>query len=174
MPDVQEISEALSRLFLTYPGFQTDDIAGVLKVYFEAVSEYETQDILNAVHVFIIGAAPGHNAAFAPSAPQLGAMTRAVRDRRLDHERLLQKPALPEPPIKFAPGERERVVAMAEAHIQKMTAAMRTDDAAADARMRDLTARTHSRFQADMSDAAVRNRLRLFDIGDSDAEHDAA
>lgn len=167
------ISEALTRLFRTYPAFRMDDTADAMLAYFEAVEPYETVDILTAVRNFLSGSAPGHNPAYAPSAPLLGAETRRVMNLRLDSEARSRKPALPPPEIIHTPEERARVAAMVDDLVRRNTEQMRTADAEKDRRLRNLTARTNARFMPDMSPAAMKRRLG-FSIGDPEGDIDVA
>lgn len=173
--DPEQVTAAFNRLFSTYPQFAAADLAESAGAYFEAVEPYETVDILAAVKSFLSGSAPGHNPAFAPSAPLVGAETRRLMNLRLDRERrdALSKPRLPPPDIVHTPESRARVAAMAQAHIERMADIARTEDAEMDRRQRDLAARTNARFAPDMSPEAMRRRLG-FSVGDRDGQDDAA
>lgn len=142
------------------------------KVYFEAVSSYSVVDIEHAVDNFLAGSAPGHNPAYPPAAPLVGAECRRVMNLRLDSEHRA-RPALPVPMVELSPEERARMAALAE----RTVAALRTPDRAAEVeeenRRRQGWERTHSRFQPDMSPGAVRQRLG-FVVGDPDGDADAA
>jgi len=169
-PDVQEVSGALNRLFLTYPSFQVDDPAATLKVYFEAVSEYETQDVLAAIHGFIIGIVPGHNAAFAPSAPQVGAASRLAMHQRLDSEnRERRLNALPPPQIEHDAESQERVRKMAAKAVERLAASLRTDEAAAELRQSKRLAEHDDRFIGRRSEREIARSLGL-SAGDPDGE----
>lgn len=169
-PDVQRVSEALKRLFRTYPGFQTDDVAATMQVYFEAVQPYATEDIEAAVTNFLTGSAPGHNPSFAPSAPLLGAEARRVMNLRVESEARERRyhPQLPAPDIEHTPESRARVAAMtanllANLKPQKM-------DAASD---KEYWAGTHEMFAPDPSEAALRRRLG-YSAGDPDGDREVA
>lgn len=90
----------MEALFRTYPGFRADDLAATVKTYLHAVSIYETRDVIQGISDFITGNVPGHNTAFAPSAPQVGSAVRRAMERRLNSERL-DKLALPAPADDF-------------------------------------------------------------------------
>lgn len=152
------MTAAFNRLFSTYPQFATGDFGEAMRAYFDAVELYETIDIVAAVKNFLSGSAPGMNPAFAPSAPMVGAETRRVMNLRLDAEHRSRVP-LPPPTVSHAPDELARMSAKAEEAIARLTASMRTEDAAADKRQRDGWARTNARFQPDMSPNAVKRRL---------------
>lgn len=165
-PDVQRVSEALKRLFRTYPGFQTDDLAATMQVYFEAVQPYDTADIETAVSNFLTGAAPGHNPSFAPSAPLLGAETRRVMNIRLESEALVRRfhPQLPPAPIQHTPESRARIAAMTAELLANLSP--KKMDALSD---KEYWAGTHEMFMPDMDEAAMRRRLG-YSVGDPDGD----
>lgn len=147
-----------------------------MRVYFEAVSEYETQDIEAAVGNFLGGTAPGHNPAFAPPAPLVGAETRRVMNLRLDRanrEKTL-RPRLPPPDVKRDPASMARVAALMAQTVENLAAEKRTEDAAADKRRSEMFAKTNARFAPDMSPEAVRARLNpnkpFYGVGNDDGE----
>lgn len=170
--DPEQVTAAFNRLFSTYPRFGGSDLGEAMRAYFEAVEPYETQDILAAVRNFLSGAAPGVNPAFAPSAPMVGAETRRVMNLRLDAEHRSRIP-LPPPMIEHTPEERQRMAAMADAAIARLTQSLRTEDAEAERRRAEGWARTNARFQPDMSPDTVKRRLG-FSVGDPDGDADAA
>lgn len=146
-----------------------------MKVYLEAIEPYEVRDINTAVTNFLTGAAPGHNPAFAPAAPQLAAECRRVLNLRLDHEQRmgLKRPRLPPPDVVRSPESQARVKALAERTINDLASVLRTEDAAEARRKSDFVARVHDRFQPDMSDDAVAERLMGWRVG-NDGEGEAA
>lgn len=141
--------------------------------YFDAVQLYELVDIHTAVRNFLSGSAPGHNPAYAPSAPLVGAEVRRVMNLRLDSEARTKLPELPPPAIKRTPEEIARVEAMVKAVVERNAAIMRTEDAEKDRRARELAARTNERFKPDMTPAAMKRRLG-FSVGDPDGDRDVA
>lgn len=180
MNDQQRISQALDKLFRTYHSFDQGETAAEIlrnrtekaKVYFEAVSRYQAVDIEQAVDNFLAGSAPGHNPAYAPAAPLVGAECRRVMNLRLDSEHRSRIP-LPTPTVEHTPEELARMSAKAEEAIARLTASLRTEDAEADKRQRAGWERTNARFQPDMSPNAVKRRLG-FSVGDPDGDADAA
>ena len=127
------------------------------KVYFEAVSIYEVVDIEQAVSDFITGNVPGHNAAFAPSAPQVGSAVRRAMERRVEAERL-NRLALPPPPDDFVqdpPEVRARNREMMDQLAASLASTMDMDRAP----LRDLQRRTNERFDPP-----------AYTIGDPDAD----
>jgi len=147
-----------------------------MRVYFEAVSDYETQDIEAAVGNFLGGTAPGHNPSFAPPAPLVGAETRRVMNLRLDrmNRQKTLRPRLPTTDIQRSPESMARVAALMAQAIEGLAAEKRTEDAAADKRRAELFAKTNARFAPDMSHEAVRARLNpsrpYYAVGNDDGE----
>lgn len=143
-----------------------------MKVYFEAVSEYQTADVLDAVHAFITGSVPGHNPSFAPSAPEVGSACRRAMFKRLDAERL-DKLALPPPPdtwVDDAPDVKARNKAKLDQLAADLAAALRTDEAETERRRLETMNRTNARFAPDYDPKAMARRLG-FDVGDPDEQN---
>lgn len=114
------------------------------KVYFEAVSIYETQDVIQGISDFITGTVPGHNPAFAPSAPQVGSAVRRAMERRVEAERL-NRLALPPPADVFVqdpPEVRAKNRARLDALAAELAGSMQMDNSA----LRNLQERTNARF----------------------------
>jgi len=171
--DPKTVSAAFQRLFRTYPSFQADAGEDALRVYFEAVGPYETRDIEAAVQSFITGSAPGHNPAFAPSAPMVGAEARRLMNMRLDseHREKLRQPALPPPDVVHDEESRARVKAMVDDMIQRNADLRRTEEATQ--KRNDVWAKTNARFNPDADPYAMRKRLG-FETGDPEGDADAA
>lgn len=95
-----------------------------MRAYYDAVAPYATQDIEAAVRNFLAGTAPGHNPAWAPPAPLVGAETRRVMNLRLDSEARdrLARPRLPPPDIEHTPASKARVAALVVATANKLSA----------------------------------------------------
>lgn len=163
------MTAAFNRLFSTYPQFVGADTGELILAYFDAIEPYDTQDILAAVKSFLTGAAPGHNPAYAPSAPMVGAEARRVMNLRLDSERRMKalRPSLPAPTIEHSPAERARVAAMADDLVRRTAEQLNTPDNAT--HRKDVWGPVHQRFYPDMSPAATKRRLG-FDVGDADED----
>lgn len=71
-------------LLSSFPNFQSGDAESALAAYELAVTDYHSQDLADAVKAFVQGSVPGHNMAFAPTAPQLASACRRARESRLD------------------------------------------------------------------------------------------
>lgn len=159
-PDTTQATKALEALFRTYPGFRADDLAATVKTYLHAVSIYETRDVIQGISDFITGNVPGHNPAFAPSAPQVGSAVRRAMERRLESERL-SKLSLPPPADDFEQDPPE-VRAKNRARLDALAASLASTMDMDKAPLRDLQNRTNAYF-----DPAAR-----YTVGDPDAEGD--
>lgn len=182
MNDQQKISAALERLFRTYPsqikGDSELDVArnrvASAKVYFDAVAPYTSGDVEAAVEAFLTGAVPGHNAAFAPSAPQVGSACRRAMEKRLDIENRARRlrPALPAPEIEKTPEQR----AKAKAQVAEFVASV-ADSPAAEATTKQRNAqwaRVNARFDPPQDDASLMERLMGYSVGSPESEREAS
>lgn len=182
MNDQQRISAALERLFRTYPsqakGDSEFEIArnrvASAKVYFDAVAPYAADDVEDAVQAFLTGSVPGHNAAFAPSAPQVGSACRRAMEQRLDivNRARRLRPALPAPPIEHTDEERQR----AKAKVAEFVASV-SDDPADEATIAIRNARwakVNARFAPPMDDHSVMERLLGYSVGSPESEREAS
>ena len=177
----QIVSESLDRLFRTYPSSNQGETVGEIlrnriervKVYLEAISQYETQDIEVAVSNFLAGSAPGHNPAFAPPAPQLAAEVRRVMNLRAERSALLKRVnALPPPQIEHSPESRERIRRMAQGAIQRLEASITPEQREREKRLKESWGKVNEMFQPDMSEEGIARRLG-YSVG-NDAEDFAA
>lgn len=174
---------AFAKLFQTYQSFQAATEAEAdetLRVYFEAVEPYQTDDILKAVENFLNGNVPGANAAFAPPAPHVGAECRRVMNLRLNHERLM-RPALPPPTDREIPAdERERVKAKFQAWKASIPQTDEETERAAASKARGEREVRWLRDRGDLvelrgsSVPISQTLLRQFEVGDSDGDRDVA
>lgn len=164
--DPQTVAAAFQRLFRTYPQFQADGAEDALRVYFEAVDPYETADIEAAVRNFLSGSAPGHNPAFAPSAPQVGAETRRVMSQRLEAEARSRaaRPALPPPDIEKTPEQRARAKALVEQTVANLTGLTEPEHMASADNRKSILERANARFDSE----------RGYGVGDPDGDRDVA
>ncbi|CDP50690.1 hypothetical protein [Devosia sp. DBB001] len=173
------IADAFDRLFRTYqqgdhsadPGDLARERLAKAKVYFEAVSIYEAEDVEAAVSDFLSGSVPGHNAAFVPTAPQVGSATRRAMERRTDRlarEKALH-PRLPPPDVPKTPESHARVKAMVDGLVESFAEQHRTEDAAAAKRKHDQMVKANSRFLDESDEDAMRERLG-YSVGDRDGE----
>jgi hypothetical protein len=158
-PDPAQATKALEALFRTYPGFKADDLAAMVKTYLHAVSIYETRDVIQGISDFITGNVPGHNPAFAPSAPQVGSAVRRAMERRVEAERL-DRLQLPPPSDDFQQDPPE-VRAKNKARLDALAASLASSMDMDRAPLRDLQRRTNERFDPP-----------AYSVGDPDAEND--
>jgi len=168
------VAEAFGRLFQTYPQFQAAESDKAMRAYFEAVEPYETRDIEAAIHSFITGSAPGHNAAYAPNAPQVGSETRRLMNLRLDREarERLAQPRLPPPDIEHSPESQARVKEMVAGVVANLKSVTADEDEATAKRRAEMWDRTNRAFRPELSDREVGRRLG-FSVGDPE-DHEAA
>lgn len=141
-----------------------------MKTYLHAVSIYETCDVIKGISDFITGSVPGHNPAYAPSAPQVGSAVRRAMERRLEAARL-NKIALPPPADDFEqdpPEVRARNKERLTQLIADIGKTIRTDDAEGEQIKRDLQKRTRQRFAPSMEkrDMVERLGIQRYFVGD--------
>lgn len=125
------------------------------------MSVYETRDVIQGISDFITGSVPGHNAAFAPSAPQVGSAVRRAMERRLEAQRI-GRLSLPPPPDDFEPDPPE-VRARNRARLDELAASLASVMEMDKAPLRDLQQRTNARFDPE---------ALSYSVGDPDAEGD--
>lgn len=77
------ITDHLRVLFATFPAPQ-GDVAAQMQAISMALKGFTEDDVADAVEAFVQGRVPGHNMAFAPTAPQLASACRRAMELRLD------------------------------------------------------------------------------------------
>jgi len=173
------IADAFDRLFRTYqqgdhsadPGDLARERLAKAKVYFEAVSIYEAEDVETGIADLLSGSVPGHNPSYVPPAPLVASATRRAMERRTDRlarEKALH-PRLPPPDVPKTPESRARVKAMVDGLVESFAEQHRTEDAAAAKRKHDQMVKANSRFLDESDEAAMRERLG-YSVGDRDGE----
>lgn len=138
---------AFQRLFRTYRFVDPAEADEMLRVYFEALADYETQDIEAGIQNMLSGKVDEFKPSFLPPAPLVAKCVREAMHQRLDTE-IRQRKALPPPPDEWeepTPEQRARVKAiLANLKLGE------DDDAAARAEeRRALLRRTNERFDRD-------------------------
>jgi len=118
--DPEVVAAAFQRLFRTYRFVEPAEADEMLRVYFEALSDYETQDIEAGIRDMLSGRVDGFNPSFLPPAPLVAKSVRAAMMTRLDSEARTRLPALPPPDIEKTPESRARVKAMVDELIAKL------------------------------------------------------
>lgn len=145
-----------------------------MKTYLHAVSIYETVDVIRGISDFITGNVPGHNPAFAPSAPQVGSAVRRAMERRLESARL-DRLALPAPADDFEqdpPQIRQLNKAKLDALAMSLAADLRTEDAERDRVRSQMASKTNQRFAPPIDPNAMARRLGVgarYYVGDQEA-----
>lgn len=133
--DPEAVAVAFERLFRTYRFVEPSEADDMLRVYFEALVDYETQDIAAGIQNMLSGRVEGFNPSFLPPAPLVATAVRAAMHKRLDAE-LRDRPALP-PPERDEPTEAQKArVKALMAHAAKT---LGTDTEADAMRARRLT-----------------------------------
>lgn len=159
-----------------WPSQAGEDGEELLRGYLLAVDDYPADDVERAVDQLVKGTAPGINPSFRPKPSETGAECRRQMNLRLDRE-CDHRPKLPKPDYQRSPEEEERVKAKFNELLSSLKSKVRTEDAAATVRNKAILERTNKRFDPDMSDEAIHERLgrRLsYSVGDSDGDADAA
>jgi len=121
--DPEVVAAAFQRLFRTYRFVEPAEADEMLRVYFEALDDYETQDIEAGIRNMLSGRVDGFNPSFLPPAPLVAKSVRAAMMARLDSEARSRLPALPPPDIEKTPESRARVKAMVDELIANLAPA---------------------------------------------------
>lgn len=152
-------------LLSSFPNFQSGDAESALTAYELAVSDYTAEDMADAVKAFIQGRVPGHNMAFAPTAPQLASACRRAMDARLtDMQRhrsaVLQIEARDEVDTPKNAEMRARVAALVSQAVKDLT--IRDAAVEEDERARAAYLKRHDQHFG----------ITSYSVGDPDAEGD--
>lgn len=84
----------------------------MLRVYFEALADYETQDIEAGIRNMLSGRVDGFNPSFLPPAPLVATAVRSALYQRLDAERRDRKALPPPERVEPTPEQKARVRAI--------------------------------------------------------------
>jgi len=169
----------IERLLVSWPtasGAGDDHLRG----YLLAVEDYAADDVEAAITTLIKGAAPGVNPNFLPPPATVGAECRRQLNLRLDsqHRAQLARPALPRPDVEHSPESRARIKAMVDAVASKASLPDAIRDKSSKAR-----GEADTRWLLNRGDLVEhpgnpypvsRTLLRQFEVGDPEAEADAA
>jgi hypothetical protein len=155
--DPEAVAVAFQRLFRTYRFVEPSEADEMLRVYFEALVDYETRDIETGIHNMLAGRVDGFNPSFLPPAPLVAKSVRDAMLKRLETERLdrLQLPPPADDFVQDPPEVRAKNRAKLDALAASLASSMRMDDAP----LRALQARTNARFDPPG-----------YTVGDPDAE----
>lgn len=129
----------------------------MLRVYFEALKDYETRDIEAGIHNMLSGRVDGFNPSFLPPAPLVAKSVRDAMHQRLNAERL-DRLALPPPPDDFVQDPPE-VRAKNRALMHQLASSLASQMDMDRAPLRDLQRRTNERFDPP-----------AYSVGDPDAD----
>lgn len=139
---------AFERLFRTYRFVDPSEADEMLRVYFEALADYETRDIEAGIRDMLSGRVDGFNPSFLPPAPLVAKAVRAAMYKRLESEARDRK-ALP-PPVEEAfeptPEQRARVKALMD-QVRRDYGSERSDQEREEQR-RAMMRRTNEHFDA--------------------------
>lgn len=170
---MNDIPRKLQLLFSTYPPLP-GDARSQMEAIGVALRSYDQRDVEAALDAFMSGQAPGHNPAFAPSAPMLAVEAKRQQNIRLEREertRRYEQPQLGAPLIVHSPDERARVKAKIEAFLAGQVQGGTAESEAKAAKA--LLDATNARFYPDMDPNAVKRRLKI-GIGDDVGNRDVA
>jgi hypothetical protein len=151
------------------------------QVYIEAVSPFTADDVEGAVQAFLTGGVPGFNAAFAPTAPQVGSVCRREMEKRLESAERSRRfmPRLPPPDIPKTDDSRKRV-REAMKHAAETIGAVNLDTTEAEmAASKERWARVNAHFDPPQDYESLTDRLNLnrdsrgYDIGAPEEENAA-
>jgi len=168
-----DIPRKLQLLFSTYPPLP-GDARSQMEAIGLALRAYDQRDVDAALDAFMSGQAPGHNPAFAPSAPMLAVEAKRQQNIRLESEertRRYEQPQLAAPLVIHSPDERARVKAKIDEFLAGQVQEGTSESEAKAAKA--LFDATNARFYPDMDPNAVKRRLKI-GIGDDVGNRDVA
>lgn len=174
---------ALCSLLLgSFPTFSSGDAEAALTAYEIVMSNAAEQDLQPGFMILINGEYPGHDGRFAPTAPQLATAIRMARDKRLEHERIMNvhQARLPKPDIAKTDAARQRV-REAMKHAAETIGAVNLDTTEAElAASKERWARVNAHFDPPQDAESLTSRLNLnrdrqgYDIGSPESDEAAA
>jgi hypothetical protein len=139
---------AFERLFRTYRFVEPSEADEMLRVYFEALADYETRDIEAGIRDMLSGRVDGFNPSFLPPAPLVAKAVRTAMYKRLESEARDRK-ALPPPVEEWAeptPEQKARVKALM-AQVRRNYGSERSDKEREEA-TRAMLRRSNEHFDA--------------------------
>lgn len=161
-----------------FPAQNAPDQAELLRRYLDVVEDWHADLVEEAVTLYTTGAMPGFDGRFAPTPPMLATGCRKAAENQARRKYLdgLNAPRLPAPQLQRTDESRERVREKMKAAVEAIGAQDAHVAAEDIAYSKERWAKTNARFQPDMSDEAVMDRLvrkRGFEVG-NDGEEFAA
>lgn len=136
---------AFQRLFRTYRFVDPDEADEMLRVYFEALVDYETRDIEAGIADMMAGRVAAFNPSFLPPAPLVGKAVHDAMHRRLDSETRVRAahPKLPRPDVEKTPESQARVLAIVAEVVAKWSV---SEDLRSDSAMLKRAADRHDEY----------------------------
>lgn len=157
--DPEAVAVAFQRLFRTYRFVEPSEADEMLRVYFEALVDYETRDIEWGIQNMLSGRVDGFNPSFLPPAPLVAKSVREAMLKRLETERL-DRLQLSPPADDFVQDPPE-VRAKNKARLDDLAASLASSMQMDDTVLRGIQQRTNARFDPD---------ALTYTVGDADAE----
>lgn len=174
---------ALCSLLLgSFPTFSSGDAEAALGAYELVMRSADERDLQPGVMILINGEYPGHDGRFAPTAPQLASAIRMARDKRLEHERIMNshRPQLPPPDIERTPEQRMRARAKMAEFLLSVGKAEAERSAEQIAASKERWAKVNAHFEPPQDDESLTERLNLrrdslgYEVGPPESEENAA
>lgn len=174
---------ALCSLLLgSFPTFSSGDAEAALAAYEIVMSNAAEQDLQPGFMILINGEYPGHDGRFAPTAPQLATAIRMARDRRLEHERVMNshQARLPSPDIAKTPEQRMRAKAKLAEFLMSVGKSEVEQNAEQMAASKARWAKVNAHFDPPQDEESLTERLNLkrdrlgYSIGAPESDENAA
>lgn len=174
---------ALCSLLLgSFPTFSSGDAEAALAAYEIVMRNASEQDLQPGFMILINGEYPGHDGRFAPTAPQLATAIRMARDKRLEHERIMNvhQARLPAPDIAKTPEQRMRARAKMAEFLLSVGKSETEQNAEQLAASKARWAKVNAHFDPPQDEASLTDRLNLkrdprgFEIGAPESDGEAA
>lgn len=158
------ITDHLRVLFATFPAPQ-GDVAAQMQAISMALEGFAEEDVADGVKAFVQGKVPGHNMAFAPTAPQLASACRRAMEFRLDdanrHRKAVLQIEARDQDVPKNAENRARVAAMVAGAVKNLSMHDEPKRADNEARRAEMLKRHDERFAPTLR----------YTTGDPDAEH---
>lgn len=166
-------------MFSAFPPLSNVDPDEALRRYFEAIEDFPAYDLETAVTLFVKGRVPGFDGRFAPTPPMLATACRQAADMRQRDAYLksFNQPRLAAPDIEKTDEQRARARALMQQTVDNLSAGTALESAEALAASRARWEKVNARFQPEMTDEAIAERLlgrRPFDVGAPESDEAAA
>lgn len=170
----------IKRLLSAFPATNSGDPTLVLHNYLTAVADFPTDFVSDAVTMFIKGEVPGHDGRFVPTAPMVATACRLVAEKvaRAKYLEGLKAPRLPALDIERTDEQRGRARALMQQAVDNLAAGTALESATELEASKVRWEKTNARFQPEMTDRAIEERLLKrrprYTVGDPDGDRDIA